>query len=79
MPFLTPEQQARAQIDKMLADAGWVVQTWQIPTEAEIPRQEGRDYESADALLKRIQSGRRDTRRPSETQPKDEPEQLRLV
>jgi type I restriction enzyme R subunit len=29
MPFLTPDQQARAQIDKMLADAGWVVQTRQ--------------------------------------------------
>jgi len=27
MPFLTPDQEARAQIDRMLADAGWVVQT----------------------------------------------------
>ena len=27
MSFLTPEQQARAQIDHMLADAGWAVQT----------------------------------------------------
>ena len=29
MSFRTPEQQARAQIDHMLADAGWVVQTRQ--------------------------------------------------
>ena len=69
MPFLTPERQARAQIDKMLADAGWVVQNRQVPTEAEIAHQEGRDYEPADALLKRIRSAHGDTRRQAESQP----------